>query len=684
MRIFMSKICEFIKKYDILILIILGILLYFPVFSFGFIGLDDTSFLVLKNQYLNGKVALNFFDFFKPKFVVEAVYIPFTFIVYWVVIKFFGQSAFALHFVNILFYLLSSVALLVLLKKIIQNDLIAFLATVLYLIHPAHIEYVIWIATLGYNIASFFAFLSMIFFISAFDENKKFNFVYSSIFYLLSVLSQPATVVVVIFPIVWVYFFRKEKFVNSIKYFIPNCLVSVVYIYLSYMTMETVRFNKLSYSFLEKLQIFGRYLINSFFPIFQMPIYSLPSIWYLIPLCLLIIIFILIKKYNLIKNYSCLYFWCTWYIISILPYSSIVYTIETPITDRYLMLPSVSSCVALSYLCVFIFNKLQNSKLLRFFIPSVFFVFYFISSILYIPVWNNSKSFWPYAYSMNPSGTASGFASCFLIREGKFQEAMVIADEIIKKKPKVYDGYEIKIQSLLGLFEYKKALDICFDFKKIKPNYYKTDVYMFTSYFNMGEYDKAEESLKNAEELYKKYNYLNEDYTKTFLDKKIMLAYCKVEEQKFFEALKICNDKDIDNLLQYFSSKSLKYEQKEKSCIEFLRNYPTNKYSAYVLMLLNTLYMEHKYKDKAFEEMTNISKDMIKCAELLQYDKLEEAEKIYLSIIERDKYIYNAYSNLGLIYIKMSNHDKANAILQKALEINPNDEKVINMIKFVQ
>ena len=94
--------------------------------------------------------------------------------------------------------------------------------------------------------------------------------------------------------------------------------------------------------------------------------------------------------------------------------------------------------------------------------------------------------------------------------------------------------------------------------------------------------------------------------------------------------------------------------------------------------------MEHKYKDKAFEEMTNISKDMIKCAELLQYDKLEEAEKIYLSIIERDKYIYNAYSNLGLIYIKMSNHDKANAILQKALEINPNDEKVINMIKFVQ
>ena len=50
----MSKICEFIKKYDILILIILGILLYFPVFSFGFIGLDDTSFLVLKNQYLNG------------------------------------------------------------------------------------------------------------------------------------------------------------------------------------------------------------------------------------------------------------------------------------------------------------------------------------------------------------------------------------------------------------------------------------------------------------------------------------------------------------------------------------------------------------------------------------------------------------------------------------------------------
>lgn len=679
----MNKIFEFIRKYDILILIILGILLYFPVFSFGFIGLDDTSFLVVKNQYLNGKVALNFFDFFKPKFVVEAVYIPFTFIIYWVVINFFGQNASALHFANIFFYLLSCVALLILLKKIIKNDFISFCATLLFLIHPIHVEYVVWIATLGYNIASFFAFLSMIFFISAFDENKKLYYIFSSIFYLLSVLSQPATVVFCVFPIIWVYFFRKEKFLNSIKYFIPNCLISVVYIYLSYMTMETVRFNRLSYSFLEKLQIFGRYLINSFFPIFQMPIYSLPSIWYLIPLCILIIIFVLIKKYDLVKNYNQLYFWGLWYIISILPYSHFIYTIETPITDRYLMLPSVTSCVALSYLCVFIFNKLKNSNLLRFFIPSVFYIFYLISSILYMPVWKDSKFFWNYAYNMNQIDTSSGFATFILLTEGRFQEAIVIADELIDKKPKSYDGYDIKIQGLIGLLEFKKALDVCIECKNIKPNYYKVYIHFFTSYFNMGDYDKAEESLVNAEKLYKEYNYTKEDYTKTFLDKKIMLAYCKVESKKFFNALLICQDKDIDNLLQSFSSKSFKYEQKEKLCLEFLRNYPKNKYLSYVLMLLNTLYMENKYKDNAFNEMNNISRDMIKGASLINSNKLDEAEKIYLSVLERDKYIYNAYSNLGLIYIKTGKKDKAVNILNNALEINPNDEKIKDWLKYI-
>ena len=46
----MNKIIEFIKKYNIYILIVLGILLYFPALFYGFVY-DDNS-LLLPNQYM--------------------------------------------------------------------------------------------------------------------------------------------------------------------------------------------------------------------------------------------------------------------------------------------------------------------------------------------------------------------------------------------------------------------------------------------------------------------------------------------------------------------------------------------------------------------------------------------------------------------------------------------------------
>ena len=152
----MNKICEYIKKYDILIFIILVLLLYFPTLFYDFIY--DDFLLLLQNNYLNGRISINFIDFFKPNFVMEAIYTPLTFIVQWLIIKFFGNNSFAFHFINIVFYVLSSIALFYLLKKIINNYFVAFLSTILYILHPCHIEDVAWVSAMGYTLASLFFF----------------------------------------------------------------------------------------------------------------------------------------------------------------------------------------------------------------------------------------------------------------------------------------------------------------------------------------------------------------------------------------------------------------------------------------------------------------------------------------------------------------------------------------------
>ena len=106
----MSKFFEYIKKYDVLILVILGIILYFPSLSYDILSYDDMPFII-KNNYLNGNLSINFYQFFIPNFVMESIYTPLTFIIYWAIIKIFGLSSVAFHFVNILFYISSSIVL---------------------------------------------------------------------------------------------------------------------------------------------------------------------------------------------------------------------------------------------------------------------------------------------------------------------------------------------------------------------------------------------------------------------------------------------------------------------------------------------------------------------------------------------------------------------------------------------
>ena len=110
----MSKICEYIKKYDIFILVILGVLFYFPSLFYGFVY-DDIPFIV-NNQYINGNSPINFFDFFIPNFIISAIYTPLNFIIYWGIIKIFGVGSSAFHFFNIAFYILSSIILFLILK----------------------------------------------------------------------------------------------------------------------------------------------------------------------------------------------------------------------------------------------------------------------------------------------------------------------------------------------------------------------------------------------------------------------------------------------------------------------------------------------------------------------------------------------------------------------------------------
>ena len=324
----MNKIFEYVKKYDILILVIFGFFLYCSSLSFCFLDYDDFS-LLLGNQYLNGRIQISLLDFFKPEYITNAIYSPLTFIVYWLVIKIFGVNSFVFHFVNIFFYLLSSVILFYLLKKIIANYSIVFFATVLYILHPCHIECTAWNAAMGYNISALFFYLSFLYFIMAFDENKKINYIFSVIFYILAIFSQPIAVTLPAVLLLWVYCFRRERLKESIKYICAYIPFLLVYLYLYSQTILKARFKEnLNYTFIEKIGILGFDIFNSFLPINLCPIKSIPNVYFIFTLLILVLLLFYLRKDTVFI------FFIGFGIIFILPYSNIFFDMSIPSSDR--------------------------------------------------------------------------------------------------------------------------------------------------------------------------------------------------------------------------------------------------------------------------------------------------------------------------------------------------------------
>ena len=74
--------------------------------------------------------------------------------------------------------------------------------------------------------------------------------------------------------------------------------------------------------------------------------------------------------------------------------------------------------------------------------------------------------------------------------------------------------------------------------------------------------------------------------------------------------------------------------------------------------------------------MKSLLRDMDKAQEFVNKGENDSAEKMYLDIISKNKYMYQAYYNLGILYLQTDRKEKAKEIFIKMLDITPNDEQI--------
>src|SRR6266704_1468671 len=170
-------------------IIIAVVLVYLPALRGDFVW--DDFLLITGNPLLQ-----NFSD------LVEiwsggrtADYFPLTNTIFWIEHHLFGANATGYHAVNILLQIANALLVWRLLKRL--NVPGAWLAGLIFGIHPVHVASVAWISELKNLLAMFFALLSVICFLKLDDQrlrNSATAYAASLVFFALALLSKTQVV----------------------------------------------------------------------------------------------------------------------------------------------------------------------------------------------------------------------------------------------------------------------------------------------------------------------------------------------------------------------------------------------------------------------------------------------------------------------------------------------------------
>jgi protein O-mannosyl-transferase len=226
-----QKAFPFIKnelRIYLLILVIVPSLLYFRVVNFGYSGLDDGMIVTnindvqgspfnLKNAFSHDAYNGNEGDtFYRPvqtiSFMADA--------------KIGGKDLWIYHLSNLIFHILTVIALFFFLKKIGIKDTISFLLSLLFAVHPLFTNDVAWIPARGDILLCLFSLLSFITLLEYFNDRKTVYIILHSLVFLLAMFSKETAVLVPALILGYLYFVLKRKFI--LKEILPFLLIWII------------------------------------------------------------------------------------------------------------------------------------------------------------------------------------------------------------------------------------------------------------------------------------------------------------------------------------------------------------------------------------------------------------------------------------------------------------------------
>jgi len=501
----------------VLTIIAITFSVYSPSLNNSFTNWDDEAHLT---EYLAIR-DLNF-DNLKKIFSesINKTYIPLTPLSFALEYHFFGPDPFIYHLDNILLHMGVALCVFFLGMRLGLSPFASSIAAIIFSIHPIRVETVAWITERKGLLYACFFLLSLLHYWQYIQSQKKFHYIWSLTWGLLSILSKPMALSLPL--ILWLLDwwarrpFSKELLLEKIPYFIYIIPITLI----TYMQHARIPIESIDEGLLIWIWTFIFYLRKFFFPGTVLPIYRLPppvslsnhnfALSLLLFLC---IIFLLIRfRKNRMVMFSFFFYFLS---IFFLLRMDKIYDLNV-VADRYMYLPSLGFCLLGGFLSqrLINFTKLKSRILLAsgyIFLASVLIYFANYSYNLNF-IWKNSLTLWNYIIERNPNEfIAYNNRGIIYAKKGDHARAYQDFDKAIEIHPRYDEAfnnrgnlYKLNKKYTQAIMDYTQAISY-------NPQYFDAYNNRATALGEQGFYEPALIDLNKAIQINPNYEtaYLN-------------------------------------------------------------------------------------------------------------------------------------------------------------------------------
>jgi len=433
------------ERYYIIPILILTAIVLSPCLKNEFVSWDDLEYIA-NNTFIHSLSFSNISGIFTSFYAAN--YHPFTTLSWAVEYKLVGAAPFLYHADNILLHLINTLLVFLFTRKLLTNVEIAVFVTVLFGIHPMHVESVAWASERKDVLYTFFYVAAMITYLHFIDTKNVKWLVYTFVLFVCSCFSKSAAITLPLLLLLLDYY-KDRLHWKAVLAKIPFIAIAIVFGILAIQSQKATHAVNL-----EILQISGfdrffficfsglYYLLTFFVPThlsamhpYPHPQQGLPLLYFLSPFLIIALVLLPVfwKKYR--KE---LIFGAVFYAIGLSLVIQLVPLGESMVSERYAYVPYIGLAIAFGSI---IYKQLyQNATRVR----KQTITAVFVLSILV-------------------------FASLSYQRCTMWKTSETLFGDVIEKYPNESCGYQLRSFSRIQVNDIPGALDDCNKGLAIQP-----------------------------------------------------------------------------------------------------------------------------------------------------------------------------------------------------------------------